>query len=48
MIIAREPIRRLKEAALRNGTRFLRDAALQLVEQGITSLDEANRVTFVS
>lgn len=48
LIVAREPIRQLKEAARRNGTRFLRDAALDLVRRGETNLEEANRVTFVA
>jgi general secretion pathway protein E len=48
MIVAREPIRHLKEAARRNGTRFLRDAALDLVATGETTLQEINRVTFVA
>jgi general secretion pathway protein E len=48
LIIARAPIRALKEAARKNGTRFLRDAALDLVRRGETSLEEANRVTFVA
>lgn len=48
MIAAREPIRRIKEAAQKNGTRFLRDAALELVRKGATSLEEINRVTFVA
>jgi len=30
-----------------NGTRFLRDAALDLVASGETTLQEINRVTFV-
>ena len=48
LIVAREPIRRIKEAAKRNGTRFLRDAALDMVRTGQTSLQEANRVTIVA
>jgi general secretion pathway protein E len=48
MIVAREPIRKLKDAARRNGTRNLREAAMELVEQGMTTLDEVNRVTFVA
>ena len=48
MIIAREPIRKLKDAARRNGTRLLRESALRLVQDGRTSLDEVNRVTFVA
>ena len=48
MIVAREPIRKIKEAARRNGTRFLREAALELVAGGETTLQEINRVTFVA
>jgi general secretion pathway protein E len=48
MIVAREPVRALKEAARRGGTRFLRDAAVALVRQGRTSLQEIDRVTFVA
>ena len=47
LIVAQEPIRRIKEAARMNGTRFLREAALDMVKQGLTSLEEANRVTIV-
>jgi general secretion pathway protein E len=48
LIVAREPIRKVKEAACRNGTRFLREAALDLVANGETTLEEINRVTFVA
>ncbi|WP_097065844.1 GspE/PulE family protein [Nitrosovibrio sp. Nv4] len=48
LIVAREPIRRIKEAARRSGTRFLREAALNMVRDGQTSLQEANRVTIVA
>ncbi len=48
MIAGREPIRKIKEAARRNGTRFLRDTAVDLVRTGATSLEEINRVTFVA
>ena len=48
LIVAREPIRKIKDAAQRNGTRFLRDAALALVANGETTLQEVNRVTFVA
>ncbi|WP_350283704.1 GspE/PulE family protein [Nitrosomonas sp.] len=48
LIIAQAPIRRIKEAAWLNGTRFLREAALDLVKTGQTSLQEANRVTVVA
>jgi general secretion pathway protein E len=47
MIIARAPARLIREAAHRNGTRFLREAALELVRNGETTLKEINRVTFV-
>jgi len=48
LIIGRAPIRQLKEAARRGGTRSLRESAVDLVRDGITSLEEANRVTFVA
>jgi len=48
LIIAQEPIRKIKEAARKNGTRFLREAALDMVKNGATSLEEANRVTIVA
>jgi general secretion pathway protein E len=48
MIVAREPIRLLKEVAHRNGTHFLREAAVNLVRRGETTLQEINRVTFVA
>ena len=48
LIVAREPIRRIREAAARHGTRFLRDAAVELVRSGETTLQEINRVTFVA
>ena len=44
-IIERAPVRRLKELAQRSGSRFLRSAALDLVKQGRTTLEEVNRVT---
>ena len=44
-IVARVPARRLKELALANGSKLLRSAALELVQQGATTLLEANRVT---
>jgi general secretion pathway protein E len=47
LIVAREPIRKVKEAARRAGTRFLREAALAVVGAGETSLQEINRVTLV-
>lgn len=47
MIVAREPIRKLKEAAKNNGMRTIREAALEAVAAGQTTLQEINRVTFV-
>jgi general secretion pathway protein E len=47
LIVAREPIRKVKEAARRGGTRFLREAALATVAAGQTTLQEINRVTLV-
>jgi len=46
-IVRAEPVRVLREAAARNGTRFLRDAALDCVRRGETTLQEINRVTLV-
>lgn len=47
MIIARAPIRAIKDAARANGTRFLRESAIELAATGRTTLEEINRVTFV-
>jgi general secretion pathway protein E len=48
LIVAQEPIRKIKEAARNNGTHFLREGALEMVKDGSTSLEEANRVTIVA
>ena len=48
LITGRAPVRLLKEAAQRSGTRFLREAAFEAVRNGATTLQEINRVTFVS
>jgi len=48
LILSRESIRNLKAAAAKNGTKLLREAALELVKNGETTLQEINRVTFVS
>ncbi len=48
LIVANSPIRQLKDAARRRGTRTLREAAVDLVRSGETTLQEINRVTFVS
>jgi len=44
MIVTREPVRRVKEAAHRKGTRVLRDVGMDLVRLGETTLQELNRV----
>jgi general secretion pathway protein E len=48
LITARAPVRQLRDAAQRSGTRLLRDAAFDAVRKGQTTLQEINRVTFVS
>jgi len=48
LIVAREPMRCIRDAAIRGGTRFLREAAIDLVRTGETTLQEINRVTFVA
>ncbi len=48
LIVAREPIRKVKEAARRGGTRLLRDGAIDLMLSGQTTLAEINRVTLAS
>lgn len=47
-IVARASIRSIKDLAHRNGLRLLREAALDLVANGRTTLEEINRVTFVA
>jgi general secretion pathway protein E len=44
-IVARAPARRLKELAEAGGSKLIRTAALELVQRGLTTLLEANRVT---
>jgi general secretion pathway protein E len=44
MIVTREPVRRIKEEAIRKGTRLLRDAGMDMVRRGETTLQELNRV----
>lgn len=45
LIVTKEPIRKVKEVARANGTRMMREAALDLVKNGETTLQEINRVT---
>ncbi len=47
LFIRKEPVSVLKKKASRKGTVFLRQAALEKVLSGVTTLREANRVTFV-
>jgi general secretion pathway protein E len=47
-IISRTPTRLIREEAQRNGTRFLREIAVDMVSRGETTLQEINRVTFVA
>jgi len=44
LIVTREPVRRIKDAARAKGTRLMRELGLELVRQGKTSLQELNRV----
>lgn len=48
MIVAREPIRKLKEAAKRSGMHTIREAAIEAAGNGLTTLQEINRVTFIA
>ncbi|MEW5789121.1 MAG: GspE/PulE family protein [Pseudomonadota bacterium] len=48
LIVARAPIRALKEAAFRSGVKTLREVAVGLARRGETTLEEINRVTFVA
>jgi general secretion pathway protein E len=48
LIVERAPVRQIKEAAARHGTRSLREAALDLVRNGTTTLGEVRRVTLQS
>ena len=47
LIVSKAPIRDVKLAATRAGTKYLREVALDLVKAGETTLQEINRVTFV-
>lgn len=48
MIVQRQPVRILKEAARKKGTRSLLEAALDVVREGATTLEEVRRVTLSS
>jgi len=47
MIISRRPTSEIKRAAGEEGMMFLRDSALAKVREGITTLKEINKVTFI-
>jgi len=47
MILDRRPAAEIKQAAREEGMTFLRDAALEKVFTGVTTLREINKVTFV-
>ena len=48
MILEREPSSALKRVAREEGMRFLREAAIDLVINGVTTFNEINKVTFVA
>ena len=48
MIVQRQPVRQVKEAAQRKGSSSLLASALSLVRQGCTTLEEVRRVTLSS
>ena len=47
LIIERRPASEIKRAAMEEGMVFLRESALQKAMQGVTTLREINKVTFV-
>ncbi|MGH9759128.1 MAG: pilus assembly protein PilB, partial [Candidatus Acidiferrales bacterium] len=47
MIIDRRPTSEIKRAAKLEGMTFLRDSGLAKIRQGITTLREVNKVTFL-
>jgi len=47
LILARRPASEIKRAAKEEGMSFLRESALEKVFQGVTTLREINKVTFV-
>jgi type IV pilus assembly protein PilB len=47
MIISRRPTSEIKRVAQTEGMTFLRDSALAKVRDGITTLKEINKVTFI-
>jgi type IV pilus assembly protein PilB len=47
MILAKKPTSEIRRAAREEGMRFLREAALEKVRRGVTTLKEINKVTFI-
>jgi type IV pilus assembly protein PilB len=47
IILERRPASEIKRAAHEEGMRFLRESALEKVFEGVTTLREINKVTFV-
>jgi type IV pilus assembly protein PilB len=47
LILAKRPASEIKRAAKEEGMQFLRESAVEQVVQGITTLREINKVTFV-
>ena len=48
LITSHAPVKQIKNVARQNGTKLLREAALELVARGETTLEEINRVTFIA
>ena len=47
-IVSRVPVRQLKELASQAGVQLIRNAALELVRRGQTTIEEVNRVTIMA
>jgi general secretion pathway protein E len=47
-IVARVPVRQLKELARQAGVQLIRGSALDLVRRGLTTVEEVNRVTIMA
>jgi type IV pilus assembly protein PilB len=47
MILEKRPTSEIKKVAREEGMRFLRESAVERVMQGLTTLREINKVTFV-
>jgi general secretion pathway protein E len=47
-IVNRVPVRQLKELARQAGVKLIRTAALELVQRGLTTVEEVNRVTVMA